>query len=118
MNAAEVAFVGPLSYRFPVLTETFAEHLADQDGEVLPHVFMGDVTRWLLERLRVHGPKDATLREILGFLEEWFTRRNGRVDELLAVSFLENLPRSPEPGSELRSLLGPALREELRRLGV
>lgn len=117
MRAAVVAFVGALVYRFPELLEVLQEHLEDQAGEVLPHVFMGDVTRWLVRRFLAAGRNDATLREILSFMEGAFKSDREEVKELLAVSFLENLPCFGESGFEIRSVIGPTMQEELARLG-
>lgn len=118
MRAIAVAFVGALAHRFPALLGVFEEHLEEQRGEVLPHVFMADVTRWLVGRFIKAGDSDALLGDILGFMENAFGSDEEQVQELLAVSFLENLPRFGESGFEIRSILGPALKEELRRLGV
>lgn len=117
MRAATVAFVGALVHRFPELLPLLQEHLDDQDGEVLPHVFMGDLTRWLVRRFATAGAQDATLRQILGFMEDAYRSRDPEAQELLSVSLLENLPRPGETGWEIRSIVGPALREELHRIG-
>ncbi|HSR68677.1 MAG TPA: hypothetical protein VLU25_12130 [Acidobacteriota bacterium] len=116
LSAETVAFVGALVYRFPALLPVLEEHLQDQDGEVLSHVFFGDLTRWIVGRLETAGRKDRILREILDFMEHAFGRGEGEVQELIAVSFLENLPSPGEPGSEIRSLLGPLLQEQLKRM--
>jgi len=36
--------------------------------------------------------------------------------ELIAASFLENLPTKEEPGSEIRGMLGPKLGGQLKRV--
>ena len=56
------------------------------------------------------------LQAVLGFLEEAFSTQGEEVEELIAVSFLEHLPRPSEPGAELRQMLGPRLAQELRRM--
>lgn len=117
MRAITVAFVGALAHRFPALLSVLEEHLEEQRGEVLPHVLMGEVTRWLVAQFIGAGGSDVAIRDVLGFMEQAFNSGGEQVQELLAVSFLENLPRPGEPGSEIRSILGPSMQEELRRLG-
>lgn len=115
MRAAEVAFVGALVHRFPVLLPILQGHLDDYDG-LLPHVLMGDITRWVLNEFRSHGPS-RTFTEILDFFEESLRKAHEHERELIAVSFLENLPRPDEPGAEVRELLGSALRHQLELIG-
>lgn len=117
MNSATEDFVEALANRFPALLIILEEHLEDQYGETLPHVYLGEVTRWLVERLRTAGASDRDLLEILTFLERAFGGSEDEVQDLIAVSFLENLPRPGEPGSGIRSLVGPLMREELGRIG-
>lgn len=66
----------------PHLDAARREHLADK-GEVLPHVLFSGITRWLVER----GP----LPEILGVLEHHLDVGDEYVQNVIAVSFLENL---------------------------
>jgi hypothetical protein len=47
-----------------------------------------------------------------------FAAGDEEIAELMAVSFLENLPRPGEPDHEVRELLGPRLRSELDRMGI
>lgn len=46
MSAETVAFVGAMTHRCRWLLPVFDEHLRDQEGEVLPHLYMADVERW------------------------------------------------------------------------
>jgi hypothetical protein len=112
VNADDVAFVGALCYRYPLLLELLQEHLDDYDG-VLPHVFMGDLTRWVVQRFH-DDASDETLRQVLDFLESAF--EGGRSEELIAVSFLENLSSNGDHAG-VRALLGPALQNQLRQIG-
>ena len=115
MRAAEVAFVGALVHRFPTLRPILQEHLDDYDA-LLPHVLMGDVTRWVVGEFRTHGESDR-LREVLDFIESSYHQGDEHEQEIIAVSFLENLPRPDEQESGLRGLLGPSLTEQLRVIG-
>lgn len=46
MKARDLALVGELVSRVPELLPVLQAHLDDYDG-LLPHLFMGDVTRWI-----------------------------------------------------------------------
>jgi len=96
--------VGDLVAAQAALREIHREHLAYY-GELLPHVFMAEVTRWLL----VHGP-DA---RVLDALERNLASGDEEVENVIAVSFVEIL----EPEHEaVRAALGPKLRECLQTL--
>lgn len=116
MKAYDTAFIGALFFRFPVLMPLLQEHLDDFDDGLLPHVLMGDVTRWVVVRFH-QDPNDSTLRQILSFIETAFERANHDDRELVAVSFLENLPRVGQKDADIRTILGPALQNELRQIG-
>lgn len=115
MRAAEVAFVGALVHRFPLLRPLLQEHLDDYDA-LLPHVFLGDVTRWVTNEFATGGRSEA-LRAVLEFIESSFRDGHDHERELVAVSFLENLPRPDEEGSQLRRVLGPHLTKQLEAMG-
>jgi len=115
MRAYEVAFVGALCFRFPELMPQLQEHIDDYDG-LLPHVFMGDVTRWVLQRFH-DDPSDPTVRQVLDFIEIAFEGATGGEREIIGTSFLENLPRPGEENDGLRALLGSALQNQLHEIG-
>jgi len=90
----------------PELNAVLLEHLADND-ELLPHVLFGDVTRWLVAR----GPDTA----VLAVLERHMDTGDDEVQNVLVVSFLENL--IGEPGwKAIRRALGPRLRSQLEMM--
>jgi hypothetical protein len=116
VKAYDAAFVGALFFRFPELMPLLQEHLNDFDDTFLPHILMGDVTRWIV--LRCHqDPNDPALRQMLSFIEAAFEHADHDDRELLAVSFLENLPRAGQKDADIRAILGPALQNELRQIG-
>jgi len=118
MSASTVALVGALFYRFKALRPLLQEHLEDQDGGVLPHLLMADIERWAeAEIAKGDGDARTFVQEVLDFLEDAYATQGAEVEELIAVSFLEHIPRPGEPGSQLRALVGPRLAGELRRLG-
>ncbi len=118
MSAATVAFVGAMTHRCPWLMSIFAEHLNDQEGEVLPHLYMADVERWAEAEAQRASNASAELAALLDFLENEFAKHaESDVGEVISASFLEHIPRPGELGSELRRLVGPSLAERLRLIG-
>ena len=115
MNAYDTAFVGALCFRFPVLMPLLQEHLDNYDC-LLPHVLMGEVTHWIVHRFHADA-NDSTLRQMLNFIEATFERADHEDRELVAVSFLENLPGVGQDDAGVRAALGPALQEQLRQIG-
>lgn len=125
MSDATIALVDRLVERLVVLQPMLREHLADNFGEVLPHMFIGDLTRYVVAREIAAGQVNRDLSaaiqgeidEVLDALEQAYSDGDEEVEELIAVSFLENLPRDGEPGHAIRSRLGPLLGEQLKRIG-
>ena len=120
-----IAFVEDLVHRFPNLRPLYEEHVSDFD-EILSHVFFGDVTRYVVDlflrwQAGAEDPDGAEkeLRNLLQFLEDSYRDdHGGDIDELIAVSFLEALPRpQEEPGWEIRSLIGPEMTKQLHVIG-
>lgn len=50
MTPSTAAFIEGVVEAAPSLRHVFDEHRRDYDGDVLPHLFMHDVTRWVLEQ--------------------------------------------------------------------
>ena len=104
------------------LGELLSEHLQDNFGELLPHLYFGDVSRHLVQLVLRNNDQrppaaKSELSDLLWELERAFADGDPQVDELLSVSFLENLPRPTEPGSEIREMLGRTLAAQLRVIG-
>jgi hypothetical protein len=125
MSDATIEFIQLLVRRYPRLQPIFDEHVSDNFGEVLPHLFLGDLTRYSVSRfVAVESgmlPKDSEaeweLRRLLSDLEDAYSAGDEELQELISVSFLENLPRPDEEASGLRAWLGPALLAQLRVIG-
>jgi hypothetical protein len=118
MSAATVSFVRALVDHFPELHPLFQEHLDDQENDILPHVFMADVERWLERKAINRQPRAGELVEgILEFLEDEIRSGGTEVANVIHASFLEHLPRPGQPGSEIREMLGPLSAERLRQIG-
>lgn len=106
--------MGALVHQFPGLPPALQEHLNEQEGELLPHLFMADVERWAEAEVVNRLPQSqSSITGILNFFEAAFGNDDAEIVELIHVSFLEHLPRPGQPGSELRGILGPLLTERL-----
>ena len=93
-----------LANAFPGIRVILDEHLADFD-ELLPHVFFGDLTRYVLS----NGADKAS---IVQRLEDKLSTSSESVDELICVSFVENLETAEELEHALAGVSGNKLREE------
>ena len=102
-----------LCWRCPELLPVLQDHLATFD-QLLPHVLMGDITRWAVRQYRAE-PTGSALINALAVIEEAMSASQVDVSELISVSFLENLPTGDEPGARVITMLGPELRAELQR---
>ncbi len=110
--------ISHLVLRIPVLERMLDQHVADC-GELLPDVFMAELsvaaTEWFLASRGARERAHPELDQLLQALESAFASTPAS-RELIAGSFLENLPGPHEPGHEITALLGPELTAELRRL--
>ena len=108
------AFVDRLIIVVPELRKTYMEHVSNNDT-LLPHVFMGDVARFIVAQAR--KPENHELiRRFVTFLEEENSDPSEEVSELIVVSFLENLLGEDVAVKQLRSLMGFKLRSQLKRV--
>ena len=86
MESATKEFVQSLVSTNPSLEPIYAEHLKDYD-ELLPHVFFGDVTLWIINHF---DTDQASVSEIIDFLDRGYYDVSDEVNELISVSFFEN----------------------------
>jgi len=108
---SDVTFCERLVGSFPELAPALDDHRRE-NGEILSHVFFGDFTRWFVSRYQAG---DVTrLRRVSAWLDEQDQTADDHVRDLILASFLENLPRPPEPNADVADLLGPVLIERLR----
>ena len=103
------AFVETLVARVPALRPVLDEHVRDHDC-VLPHVFMGDVTRFVVEQATADGDL-SSVNSILDILENGLGIASEPITDVILASFVENLAGE---GRALRVLL-PLMGEELRK---
>lgn len=115
MKAHDVVLIGSLADRCPALLPVLQQHVDEWDG-LLSHLFMADLSRWAVERY-LADPDDKDLACLLEQLEAAYAAGREDDTEIIAVSFLENLPSRDEEASGLRDVLGPALTEQLQRDG-
>lgn len=113
-NIAYDNFVEQLLTAAPEFRDIHRQHVKDND-EVLPHVLLGEVTRFVIE---AHRRANIGLRtRILDFLESAISSQDGKLQELIAVSFLENLHQAGDDYEEMKELLGPNLRKNVLLAG-
>ena len=99
--------------RVPELVPLFHEHLQDNDT-LLPHVFMGDVSRFVLELCeRPTAERLEILSRIVSYLEDAWKAGCDEERNLIDVSFLENVANEGSASAFLCTRLGPVLRSEL-----
>lgn len=109
----EETFVRKLIEIEPKLEEHYRQHVADNDT-LLPHVFMGDVTRYILaERAR----DVESIKRVLGFFESELASKDPAVRELIGASFVENLNGEQKARMELEQYMGSRLRREVQLIG-
>jgi hypothetical protein len=112
----QMEFLAEMVKQVPELKGVYKEHKSF-NGEVLSHILMAEITRFIVSqhRLITSGSQSShTLDSCLGFLEEGMKNGTEGVQEVISLSFLENLAQSDDLYFLLRSRLGPALRTELR----
>jgi hypothetical protein len=95
----------------------YDEHI-DSHGELLDHVLMGDVTRFIIRTYResLSSASDLSselLKAMLSMLEAGIESDSPYLQELIGVSFLENLHQAEDDFDGLAALLGPELRRRL-----
>ena len=108
-------FVPMLLGNVPELQSVYDQHLLDNE-KLLPHVFMGDVTRFVIEIYRQSETRSAPrdiMRRVLGDLEKAIASSDSELQELVSASFLENLHQADDTYEGIKKLLGPGLRKEL-----
>jgi hypothetical protein len=96
----------------PLLRPVYQEHLAEYD-ELLPHVLFGDLTRFVAN-LCMTDSSSAELKSILAVLENGLACGDEYTQELISVSFLENLERDASYYPLLTGMFGEALAKELQ----
>jgi hypothetical protein len=106
MPPSTLRFVERLVARHSALLPIYEEHVKNS-GEVLPHVFFSDVTRWYVRLCEDGGGKEEAER-LLADLEDGLARGDAEINDLIYASFLENM--GGEKNTAAWRLLTPRLR--------
>lgn len=110
--AALFAQVGAVAPSFGAVAQ---EHLED-NGELLPHLLMADLLRYVGASLSSSGESLASQSEVLAVLavlDAAAACGNEETENVVAVSFCEGI-ESESFFPKLQPLLGPALRRHIR----
>src|SRR5262245_6756332 len=83
------------------------QHIVDHH-ELLPHVLLRDVTRWIIS----HHPQ----ARLLAVLEHHLSTGSEEVRNVIAVSFLGNLEKGEPADERVRRTLGPQLQATLKSM--
>jgi hypothetical protein len=90
-----------LRVELPEFAAEIDEHVVDND-EVLPHVLFGDLTRFVLDA-HMRGDDDL-VRRALAFLDHALREGDDMVQNLVGVSFVENVgPWDPDQAQFIAS---------------
>jgi hypothetical protein len=107
-------FVLGLVQRVSGLKPLYDEHIRDNDG-LLPHVFMGEITRFAIAESGNSESRDA-IATLLQSLENGLRTGSDEVTELIVVSFVENLMGEEIALKSLKPLMGPLLKGEVEHI--
>jgi hypothetical protein len=103
-----VAFMGKLVFENVALLPIFAEHLEDNEGEILPHVLMAFFAAEFLVGFSENSWQVKFLRTLESCLKE---SEDSAIEGVVALSFIENLPSSGEMYAEILNCSGSKMRE-------
>lgn len=84
----EHAFVGHLAYTVKPLLRLYADHLAEWCGEFFPYLWMAEIVK----AMDGGGFSERDMVEILTALDRYLGLGSDRVQNLIAVGFVESLP--------------------------
>lgn len=110
-------FFDSLLEKVPELNSVYEEHLSDYD-ELLPHVLMADITRFILDLLdKDHNQSNEEKISIfLRHFENALKLGDEEVKNIVVVSFLENLEQDSPSYDLLKSRFGKELQNSLRQI--
>ncbi len=110
-------FVKSFVERFPSLSLMLDKQLEEQEGALLPHVFFGDVTRHVIALIRDATPAaQSEAQQIIDFLEIYYGHADGDVQNIIEVSFIENLYQEGDATQLAFEMLGPRLTKSWLRM--
>jgi hypothetical protein len=109
-------FVQRLLAAAPDLWAVYDSHLRNND-ELLPYVFMGDVTRTAIARC-ADGDSDESCTRLLNFLERELSSRDTEAEQLVYLGFCENLLGEARAQGVLVPRMGPLLFKAMKKVGA
>jgi len=112
VNLSFESFIPSLLQAVPELVPVYEEHMIDNFDELLPHVFMGDVTRFVVSSYK-NKENLVSVKKILDLLDQAIRSEDEKLQELVSVSFLENLPQEEACFNDIKKLMSDDLRDEL-----
>lgn len=104
-----------LSASVPAVAQLYREHL-DDNGELLPTVFLGDVAAWYQSVYRGTDDQRRSTAEVVNVLDHAFVSGTDTLRNVIATGFLEDLLSPPGDADNVAMSLPPGLREEFDRM--
>ena len=105
----------------PEFQPIYEEHINEHD-ELLPHVLMGALRRYVVDMFRKSLGNESNARhlrqvvaKIFSFLESAMASSDAKLRDLVSVSFLENLDATDKVYEKIKALFGPHLKEEIEK---
>jgi len=111
---ANELFVQGLVREVPELAPALQEHVEFYE-ELLPHVLMGDVGRFVVANAISRDSK-AALARLMAYLEEGLANGPAEVQELIVASFVEYLQDEASTILTLAPVMGPRLKKEINAI--
>jgi hypothetical protein len=115
LNATEHA-VRELVRAVPELEPIWREHLEDNYGDPLSHIFLGTVALRIGDAAERRGRLPSWIASTANELEALLADGDPEVENLIAVSFAELLPSHGRPARKLRAKFGPRLTALARQM--
>ena len=106
-------FIEELLDLVPELRSVYDKHL-ENNGSLLQHVFMGDATRFIIAEAS-KSQNEILLQKLLNYLEAGL-KQGEEVEELIVVSFVENLIDEKIALQVLKPLMGSNLRTQVETI--
>ncbi|MEV5839559.1 hypothetical protein [Nocardia sp. NPDC052112] len=111
-----VKLIEDMAGHFPEVEESYACHVENFDGEVLPHVFLWDLIGEIVESSLVEDDWLVAWGPVLDFLEARATEGDTEDINVISHSFLLSLPYPDSPGYSIINHLGPSLAQRLSQI--
>ncbi|MDC0358635.1 hypothetical protein OAO01_07450 [Oligoflexia bacterium] len=121
MSDSTKTFVLDLIKLVDDLQRLYEEHIESYD-ELLPHVFFGDLTRYVVSSFesiigdQYNGQEWKDLDNILKHIENGVSGDDKEIQGLIVVSFLENLDLANRNLKILTERFGPNLKKVFRKI--